>query len=90
MARPATARAPIPEPTLAPLLAWMGVEPLGEAPELLLAVEPAPAVVGTPGTTGAVGVGGLAGTVVATETVFVPEVKLQVDVPMTKVVEDGQ
>jgi len=69
-ARPATARAPRPDPTLPPLLAWIG--PVVDAAVLLL--ETADAVVAP--ATATVGVGALPATVVSTGMVVVPGVKL--------------
>jgi len=59
-ARPATTRAPKPEPTLAPELAWTGTEVVGPAGALVPdgAAAPGTVVAGRAG----VGVGGLAGT----------------------------
>jgi hypothetical protein len=90
MARPAAARAPMPEPTLAPLLAWMGPVVLAGLDGVLLA-----GVLSTvmPGRTDVVGVGGEAGTTVAetTGTVLVPLVAVKkLEGPTGMTVEEGQ
>jgi len=72
IARPATARAPIPDPTLAPLLAWTGPVVDAVAVWVLPAADGAVVVP----TTGTVGVGGLPATVVAIGMVVVPDDKL--------------
>jgi len=72
MARPATARAPRPDPTLAPLLAWIGPVVVAAADGAV--VLPTAAVVLPTATTA--GVGGVPATVVSTGMVVVPDGKL--------------